>query len=153
MDSACISSIPCLLIVYQRDVVIRVIAPSTPFISFPPSNPVSCRARRQKHPSPSHAHMSNPRRRIYRWLKNQLVLFPLLASPPSPSCFCRLPMTGKTGPSATAPPPRRGLAIREPTPPKPAYEAPPAGEPRPRVEPALADSRRSLTAVSWASKL
>jgi hypothetical protein len=45
--------------------------------------------------------------------------------------------------------------MREPTPPPnaPAYEAPPAGEPRPRVEPALAASRRSFTAVSWASKL
>ena len=62
-------------------------------------------------------------------------------------------MTGSTGPSATAPPPRNGLAMREPTPPKPAYEAPPAGEPSPRVEPAFADSRRSLTAVSWASNL
>ena len=96
--------------------------------------------------------------RVYRWLKNKLVLFPLLESPPSlpPSCFCKLPMTGRTGPSATGPPPppRRGFAIREPTPPKPAYEAPPAGDPpRPRVDPAFADSRRSFTAVSCASKL
>lgn len=62
-------------------------------------------------------------------------------------------MTGSVGPSVVAPPPRRGLAMREPTPPPNAKDAPEVGEPRPRVEPALASSRRSLTAVSWASKL
>jgi hypothetical protein len=44
--------------------------------------------------------------------------------------------------------------MRDPTPPPNANDAPgPEGLPRPRVEPALADSRRSLTAVSCASKL
>ena len=54
------------------------------------------------------------------------------------------------------PPPRRGFAIRDPAPPK----LSPRGlgsdvdeEERPLVEPDLAASRRSLTAVSWASNL
>jgi hypothetical protein len=90
----------------------------------------------------------------HRWLKNQLVRFVLFASP-SPSCFCRLPMTGSVGPSAfEPPPPRSGLAMRDPTPPPNAKDAPALPDPeRPRVDPALAASRRSLTAVSWDSKL
>jgi hypothetical protein len=52
------------------------------------------------------------------------------------------------GPSAPAPPPLRGFAMREPL-----KANPPVGEPRPRVEPTLAASRRSLTAVSCASNL
>jgi hypothetical protein len=58
---------------------------------------------------------------------------------------------GRAGPSP--PPPRRGFAIREPTPPPNAKDAPPPDDPRPLVEPAFAASRRSLTAVSWDSKL
>jgi hypothetical protein len=46
------------------------------------------------------------------------------------------------------PPPRRGFAMREPTKLKPLLLSG-----RPFVEPCLAASRRSLTAVSWASKL
>ena len=60
-------------------------------------------------------------------------------------------MMGRAGPSP--PPPRRGFAMREPTPPPNAKDAPALGDPRPRVEPAFAASRRSLTAVSCDSKL
>ena len=60
-------------------------------------------------------------------------------------------MIGRAGPSP--PPPRRGFAILEPTPPPKAKDAPALGEPSPRVEPAFAASRRSLTAVSCDSKL
>ena len=86
-----------------------------------------------------------------RWLKNQLVLLPC----PLPASWAwRLLRTGRTGPSCTGPPPpRRGFAMREPTAPPNAKDAPEVGEPRPRVEPCLAASRRSLTAVSCASNL
>lgn len=43
--------------------------------------------------------------------------------------------------------------MREPTPPPKANDAPALGEPRPRVDPAFAASRRSFTAVSCDSKL
>ena len=51
------------------------------------------------------------------------------------------------------PPPRRGFAIRDPAPPK--LKPPDAldDDERPRVEPSLAASRRSLTAVSCTSNL
>ena len=80
--------------------------------------------------------------------KNQLPRFP----PFPDASFCRPWMVGIgaaiAGPSGPAPPPLRGFAIREPL-----NANPPVGEPRPRVEPTLAASRRSLTAVSWASNL
>ena len=85
---------------------------------------------------------------VYPCLKNQLVrLFFGSAS----TSFCKLPMIGRAGPSP--PPPRRGFAILEPTPPPKAKDALALGEPSPRVEPAFAASRRSLTAVSCDSKL
>lgn len=53
---------------------------------------------------------------------------------------------------AMSPPPRRGLAMRDPAPPKlkplDSFE-----DARPRVELALAASRRSRTFNSWASNL
>ena len=85
-----------------------------------------------------------------RWLKNQ----PLLLLLPPASCAWRLERTGRFGPPLTsvAPPPRKGLAIRDPAPPK--LKPPGAvGPPSPRVELILAASRRSLTAVSCASNL
>lgn len=75
--------------------------------------------------------------------KNQLVLlFPAGFS------FCSPLIAGITGPSL--PPPLSGFAILEPP-----NEKPPAPEEesRPRVDPTLAASRRSFTAVSWASNL
>lgn len=53
---------------------------------------------------------------------------------------------------ASPPPPRRGLAILLPAPAKLNPPAP-VGEFRPRVLPALAASRRSLTEASWTSNL
>ena len=96
------------------------------------------------------------RSQIYeRRSKNQLLLFPPLELPLA-SCACRPLSTGMLGPPpftySVAPPPRRGLAIREPAPPK----LKPIGfedEAMPRVEPSLAASRRSLTAVTCASNL
>lgn len=90
------------------------------------------------------------------WLKNQLVLL----FPPSlaPSWLCTLPTSvGTPGPSPGVlalgpPPPRRGLAMR----PKGLFAKlgwEGAAPPRPRVEPCLAASRRSLTARSWDSNL
>jgi len=86
-----------------------------------------------------------------RCWKNQLLRFP---PPFTVSCCCRPDSTGSVGPSAPPPPPppRTGFTMRDPAPPN-ATLAPDIGEPRPRVEPALAASRRSLTAVSWASNL
>jgi len=55
--------------------------------------------------------------------------------------------------AASPPPPRSGLAMRLPAPPKLNALLLDVGEPRPRVLPTLAASRRSLTAVSWASNL
>jgi hypothetical protein len=51
------------------------------------------------------------------------------------------------------PPPRRGFAMREPAPPKLKLAGLLDDEDMPRVEPSLADSSRSLTAVSCASNL
>ena len=83
--------------------------------------------------------------------KNQLPLLPLL-SPPA-SCICRLLRVGMFGPPPSmVPPPLSGFAIREPAPPKPNTPAP-SWEARPRVEPSLAASSRSLTAASWVSNL
>jgi len=56
--------------------------------------------------------------------------------------LCRPEMVGMM---ASPPPPRSGFAILDPAPPN---ENPPVGEPRPRVEPLFAASRRSLTAVN-----
>jgi len=96
------------------------------------------------------------------WLKNQLVrlLPPLLSAPPSWLCTllaCKPAKDGTPAPSPGVlalgpPPPRRGLAMR----PKGllaklGWEG--AAPPRPRVEPCLAASRRSLTARSWDSNL
>ena len=48
-----------------------------------------------------------------------------------------------------APPPRSGFAIRDPAPPKEKFDdVGEVEEARPRVEPSLAASRRSLTAAS-----
>lgn len=67
--------------------------------------------------------------------KNQLLrLFP--------SGACRPPLA----PGAASPPPRSGLAMRDPK--DVGFGPPDVGEPRPRVDPTLAASRRSLTAVS-----
>lgn len=52
-----------------------------------------------------------------------------------------------------SPPPRRGLAMRLPALAKLKPPIPPVGELRPRVLPALAASRRSLTAASCTSNL
>ena len=93
--------------------------------------------------------------------KNQLLRFPppVPPAPPfTPSCDCKLVKTGFVGPSPPLmksepePPPRKGFAMREPVPPK---LNPPEGidGERPRVEPSLAASSRSLTAESWSSKL
>jgi hypothetical protein len=82
--------------------------------------------------------------------KNQEPLLPPL--PPLTS-FCNALMVGvgATRSSRTGgPPPLNGFAILLPAPLK---EKPPVGEPRPLVEPDLAASRRSFTAVSWASNL
>jgi hypothetical protein len=84
-----------------------------------------------------------------RCWKNQVLRFP---PPFAASCCSRPDSTGSVGPSAPPPPPRSGFAMRDPAPPN-ATLAPDVGEPRPRVEPALAASRRSLTTVSWASNL
>jgi hypothetical protein len=72
---------------------------------------------------------------------HELLLFPDNAS------FCSPEIVGMVG---SPPPPRRGFAILDPAPPN---ENPPVGDPRPRVEPLFAASRRSLTAVNWASNL
>lgn len=85
------------------------------------------------------------------WLKNQLLLFP----GDTELLVCSPEMTGMAAwdmPLMSPPPPRNGLAMREPAPPK--LNAPFWAEPeRPRVEPSLAASSRSLTAVSCASNL
>ena len=89
------------------------------------------------------------------WLKNQLVrLFELSEAP---SWLCTLPTrVGTPGPSPGVlalgpPPPRRGLAMR----PKGLFAKLgwAGAAPRPRVEPCLAASRRSLTARSCDSNL
>lgn len=83
--------------------------------------------------------------------KNQLLLLP----PAPPDSCCRLLSVGILGPLALkseTPPPLSGLAIREPAPPK-LKPSGPVWAARPRVEPILAASSRSLTAVSWASNL
>lgn len=71
--------------------------------------------------------------------------------PADPSLCWSEATVGRMGTSVgpPPPPPRRGLAMRLPAPAK----LKPIGEPRPRVLPALACSRRSLTAESWASNL
>ena len=87
--------------------------------------------------------------------KNQVLLFP--PALPFASCACNPLSTGILGPApficSFAPPPRSGFAIRDPAPPK----LKPTGlfdaDDMLRVEPCLAASRRSLTAVSWASNL
>lgn len=58
-------------------------------------------------------------------------------------------MVGMAGATSLPPPPRRGFAIRLPA----LAKLKPPGEFRPRVLPALASSRRSLTAASWTSNL
>lgn len=78
-------------------------------------------------------------KKVYDLLKNQLPRLLLVPSPPW--------IVGVEG--ASPPPPRRGLAMRLPAPEKLKPPAPP----RPRVLPALAASRRSLTEASWASNL
>lgn len=80
---------------------------------------------------------------VYDFWKNQLDRFPAFPFPPS----CSDEMAGFAGPSP--PPPRSGLAMRLPA----LAKLKPVGDPRPRVEPALAVSRRSLTAASWTSNL
>lgn len=93
---------------------------------------------------------------IYFPEKNQLPLFPAPPLPP-PASFCNPLIVGIIPPipppipasPAAPPPPRRGLAILEPA----LLNEKPVGEPKPRVEPDLAASRRSFTAVSWASNL
>lgn len=81
----------------------------------------------------------------YDLLKNQLarLLLELLAS-----FWLMVWMVGMVG-GASPPPPRRGLAMRLPA----EAKLKPPGELRPRVLPALAASRRSLTAASWTSNL
>jgi hypothetical protein len=79
--------------------------------------------------------------------KNQLLR--LLLPTPDPS-LCS-PLIIGIGASEPAPPPLSGLAMRDPAPPK--LNPPPEGDVKPRVEPIFAASRRSLTAVSWASNL
>jgi len=65
--------------------------------------------------------------------------------------FCKPEITGM-GASPPPPPPLSGFAILLPATPK--LNPPgPVGEPRPRVLPDLAASRRSFTAASWASNL
>ena len=81
-----------------------------------------------------------------RWLKNQLDRFALLAS-----CCWRPATAGTAGPSP--PPPRNGFAIRDPALLKLKPPLGAVGEAKPRVEPTLAASSRSLTAVSCASNL
>ena len=71
---------------------------------------------------------------VYDFWKNQLDL--LFSGWP-----WRLAIVGLVA-GASPPPPRRGLAMRLP------MLKPPVGEPRPRVLPALAASKRSLTAAS-----
>jgi len=86
--------------------------------------------------------------------KNQLLLLP---PPPLASCACSPFKKGRLGPpplrDCSPPPPRRGFAIREPAPPK--LKPPDAVDEvdRPRVEPSLAASSRSLTAEICASNL
>lgn len=85
---------------------------------------------------------SKSAQQIYDLLKNQLLRL-LLVGVPSPPWI-----VGVAG--VSPPPPRRGLAIR-----LPAFVKlkPPPAPPRPRVLPALAASRRSLTEASWTSNL
>lgn len=77
----------------------------------------------------------------HRRSKNQLLRFPVA------SCDCTPATFAFAGPS---PPPRSGFAMREPPKLKLAF---PSMLGKPRVEPCFAASRRSLTAVSWASNL
>ena len=88
--------------------------------------------------------------------KNQLLLPFGLPALPFASCACSPLSTGMLGPppfTSAPPPPRKGLAIREPAPPKLKPEAIVELPARPRVEPSLAASRRSLTAANWPSNL
>lgn len=85
---------------------------------------------------------SKSAQQIYDLLKNQLPRL-LLVGVPSPPWI-----VGVAG--VSPPPPRRGLAIRLPALVK---LKPPPAPPRPRVLPALAASRRSLTEASWTSNL
>lgn len=89
----------------------------------------------------------------HRRSKNQLLRFPVPPDDAAVSCDWTLESAGIDGPSPLdsppLPPPRSGFAIREP----PKLNPPESDDARPRVEPALAASRRSLTAVSCASNL
>ncbi len=89
--------------------------------------------------------------------ENQLFLFPQLPEFPL-SCACSPERIGSMGPAPppltsgpVPPPPRKGFAILGPAPPK----LKPAGleAAKPRADPTFAASRRSLTAISWASNL
>lgn len=66
--------------------------------------------------------------------------------PPEDSCDCKIDIAGAFGPplESAAPPPRSGLAIREP----PKLNPEPSEDVRPLVEPAFAASSLSLTAES-----
>lgn len=94
--------------------------------------------------------------RIYqRRSKNQLLLFP--PGLPFASCACSPLNTGRLGPApficSFAPPPRKGFAIRDPAPPTLKPTGLLDANDMLRVEPCLAASSRSLTAVSCASNL
>jgi hypothetical protein len=86
----------------------------------------------------------------HRRSKNQLERFPVDSwdwIPEIVAFEAPLVVSGSPGPP---PPPRRGFAIREPprNPPPPSIDAV-----RPLVDPCLAASSLSFTAVSWASNL
>lgn len=90
---------------------------------------------------------------FHRRSKNQLLRFPVPPDETAVSCDWTLERAGMDGPSPLGspppPPPRRGFAILDP----PKLNPPESEDARPRVEPALAASKRSLTAVSCASNL
>lgn len=86
---------------------------------------------------------------LWKGLRDHLRSKNQLERLPDASCNCTPATFAFAGPS-DPPPPRSGFAMRDPPKLKPPL---PSMAGRPRVEPCFAASRRSFTAVSWASNL